>query len=57
MTPELRKSGDVLTTISDTAKELGADLIVVGPETIGLGRQVHLLKIDHEIHRPVLSVW
>jgi nucleotide-binding universal stress UspA family protein len=56
----LRKSGDVLTAISDTAKELDADLIVVGrtrPETIGLGRQVHLLKIDHATHRPVLSVW
>ena len=56
----LRKSGDVVMAISDTAKELSADLIVVGrtrPETIGLGRQVHLLKIDHATHRPVLSVW
>jgi nucleotide-binding universal stress UspA family protein len=56
----LRKSGDVITAISDTAKELGADLIVVGrtrPETIGLGRQVHLLRIDHATHRPVLSIW
>jgi nucleotide-binding universal stress UspA family protein len=56
----LRKSGDVITAISDTAKQLAADLIVVGrtrPGTIGLGRQTHILKIDHVASRPVLSVW
>jgi nucleotide-binding universal stress UspA family protein len=56
----LRKSGDVITAISDTAKQLAADLIVVGRTslgTIGLGRQTHILKIDHAARRPVLSVW
>jgi nucleotide-binding universal stress UspA family protein len=56
----LRKSGDVIAEISDTAKQLAADLIVVGrtrPGTVGLGRQTHILKIDHAAHRPVLSVW
>lgn len=56
----LRKSGDVITTISSTAKQLAADLIVVGrsrPGTISLGRQTHVLKIDHASRRPVLSVW
>lgn len=56
----LRKSGDVITAISDTAKQLAADLIVVGrtrPGTIGLGRQTHILEIDHAVRRPVLSVW
>jgi len=56
----LRKSGDIITAISHTAKQLAADLIVVGrtrPGTIGLGRQTHILKIDHAAHRPVLSVW
>ena len=56
----LRKSGDVTTTISGTAKQLAADLIVVGrsrPGTISPGRQTHVLKIDHAARRPVLSVW
>jgi len=56
----VRRSGDVITTIRDTANELAADLIVVGrtrPGTIGLGRQTQILKIDHAAHRPVLSVW
>lgn len=56
----LRKSGEVITTISSTAKQLAADLIVVGrsrPGTISLGRQTHVLKIDHAARRPVLSVW
>lgn len=56
----LKKSGDVITTISSTAKQLAADLIVVGrsrPGTISLGRQTHVLKIDHAARRPVLSVW
>ena len=56
----LRKSGDVITGIAETAKYLAADLIVVGrtrPGTISLGRQTHILKIDHAARRPVLSVW
>jgi nucleotide-binding universal stress UspA family protein len=56
----LRKSGDVITGIGETAKYLAADLIVVGrsrPGTISLGRQTHVLKIDHAARRPVLSVW
>ena len=56
----LRRPGDVITTIRDTAQELAADLIVVGrtrPGTIGLGRQTQILKIDHAAHRPVISVW
>jgi nucleotide-binding universal stress UspA family protein len=56
----LRRSGDVIAAIGDTAKQLAADLIVVGrtsPGTIGLGSQSHILKIDHAAHRPVLSVW
>ena len=55
-----RKSGDVLTAISETAKQVAADLIVVGrsrPGTISLGQQTHVLKIDHAARRPVLSVW
>lgn len=55
-----RKSGDVITAISETAKQVAADLIVVGrsrPGTISLGRQTHVLKIDHAARRPVLSVW
>jgi nucleotide-binding universal stress UspA family protein len=56
----VRKSGDVITAITDTAQELDADLIVVGrtrPGTIGLGRQSHILKIDDVVRRPILSVW
>ena len=56
----VRKPGDIITEISDTAKQIAADLIVVGrtrPGTIGLGRQTHILKIDHAARRPVLSVW
>jgi nucleotide-binding universal stress UspA family protein len=55
-----RKSGDVITAIIETAKQVNADLIVVGrtrPGTISLGRQTHVLKIDHAAHCPVLSVW
>jgi nucleotide-binding universal stress UspA family protein len=58
--PLLRKSGDVITAISDTAKQLDADLIVTGrttPGSIGIGPQNRVLKIDHATHRPVLSVW
>jgi nucleotide-binding universal stress UspA family protein len=56
----VRKSGDVITAITNTAQELDADLIVVGrtrPGTIGLGRQSHILKIDDVVRRPILSVW
>jgi nucleotide-binding universal stress UspA family protein len=55
-----RKSGDVITAIIETANQVQADLIVVGrtrPGTIGLGRQIHVLKIDHAAQCPVLSVW
>ena len=58
--PFFRRPGDVITTIRDAANEVAADMIVVGrtrPESIGLGRQVRILKIDHAAHRPVLSVW
>jgi hypothetical protein len=56
----LRKSGGVITTITDTAKQMAAGLIVVGrtrPETIGLGVQTNILKIDHAARSAVLSVW
>jgi nucleotide-binding universal stress UspA family protein len=56
----LRKMGNVVTAINDTANEVAADLIVVGrtrPGTLGLGVQGHILKIDHVVRRPVLSVW
>jgi hypothetical protein len=53
----LKKSGKVIT---DTAKQMAAELIVVGrtrPGTIGLGVQTHILKIDHAARCAVLSVW
>jgi nucleotide-binding universal stress UspA family protein len=56
----LRKSGKVITAITDTAKQLAANLIVVGrtrPETVGLGAQTHILKIDHAASCAILSVW
>jgi nucleotide-binding universal stress UspA family protein len=56
----LRKSGKVITAITDTAKEMAADLIVVGRtrlETLGRGAQTHVLKIDHAARCAVLSVW
>jgi nucleotide-binding universal stress UspA family protein len=56
----LRKSGKVITAITDTAKGMAAGLIVVGrtrPETLGLGAQTHVLKIDHAARCAVLSVW
>ena len=56
----LRKSGKVITTITDTAKQMEAGLIVVGrtrPGTIGLGVQTNILKIDHAARCAVLSVW
>jgi len=55
----IQKSGDVVTAISDTANEVDANLIVVGrsrPGTISLGVQIHVLKIDHAVRRPVLSI-
>jgi nucleotide-binding universal stress UspA family protein len=55
----LRRSGDVVKLISDTASSVEANLIVVGrtrPGTIGLGVQAHILKIDRVAGRPVLSI-
>ena len=55
----LRKSGKVINAITDTAKQMPADLIVVGrtrPETLSLGAQTHVLKIDHAARCAVLSV-
>ena len=56
----LSTSGNVIAGIRDTASRIGADLIVVGrvrPGSISLGRQSRLLKIDHSVRCPVLSVW
>jgi nucleotide-binding universal stress UspA family protein len=56
----LRQTGDVVSAITDAAKRVAADLVVVGrtrPGTIGLGRQNRILKIDDAVHRPILSVW
>jgi nucleotide-binding universal stress UspA family protein len=56
----LRTSGRVIAAIRDTAKKVRADLVVVGrmrPEAVSFGRQSRLLKIDHALHCPVLSVW
>lgn len=55
----LRKSGKVIDAITDTAKQMPADLIVVGrsrPGTISPGLQIHVLKIDHAVRCAVLSV-
>jgi nucleotide-binding universal stress UspA family protein len=56
----LRTSGSVIAGIRETARRIGADLIVVGrvrPGAISLGRQSRILKIDHAVRCPVLSVW
>jgi nucleotide-binding universal stress UspA family protein len=56
----LQQTGDVVSAITDAAKRVAADLVVVGrtrPGTIGLGRQNRILKIDDAVHRPILSVW
>jgi nucleotide-binding universal stress UspA family protein len=56
----LRSSGRVIARIRDTANQIKADLVVVGrmrPGAVSLGRQSSLLKIDHVLHCPVLSVW
>jgi nucleotide-binding universal stress UspA family protein len=56
----LRTSGSVIPRIKDTANQIKADLVIVGrmrPEAVSLGRQSRLLKIDHALHCPVLSVW
>ena len=55
----LRRSGDTVTIVRETAAEAEADLIVVGrtrPGTICLGAQAHILKIDRATGCPVLSV-
>lgn len=56
----LRQTGGVVSTITDIANWMAADLVVVGrtrPGTIGLGVQGRILKIDHAIRCPILSVW
>jgi nucleotide-binding universal stress UspA family protein len=56
----LRKIGNVVSAISDTADQVAADLVVVGRTrhgTIGFGVQGHILKIGDVVRRPVLSVW
>jgi nucleotide-binding universal stress UspA family protein len=56
----LRTSDRFIAAIRDAAKKVRADLVVVGrmrPEAVSLGRQSRLLKIDHALHCPVLSVW
>jgi nucleotide-binding universal stress UspA family protein len=56
----LAKPGKVIETIRDTAAQVAADLIVVGrtrPGAIGFGAQAEILKIDHALRRPVVSVW
>ncbi|QNI30508.1 universal stress protein [Alloacidobacterium dinghuense] len=56
----LRTSGRVIAAIRETAKKVRADLVVVGrmrPGAVSLGRQSRLLKIDHALCCPVLSVW
>jgi hypothetical protein len=56
----LRRPGRVISGIRETADEIGTDLVVVGrmrPEAISFGQQSRILKIDHAVHCPVLSVW
>jgi hypothetical protein len=56
----LRRPGKVISGIRETAAEIEADLVVVGrmrPEAISFGRQSRVLKIDHAVRCPVLSVW
>jgi len=56
----LSQTGGVVSTITDLADRVAADLVVVGrtrPRTIGLGVQGRILKIDHATRRPILSVW
>lgn len=56
----LREPGRVISGIRDAADQIGADLVVVGrvrPEAVSLGRQSRILKIDHAVRCPVLSVW
>ena len=56
----IRKIGNVVSAISDTADQVTADLVVVGrtrPGTIGFGVQGHILKIDHVVRCRVFSVW
>jgi nucleotide-binding universal stress UspA family protein len=54
------QKGNVVSIITDVAKQVAADLVVVGrtrTDTIELGVQSRILKIDHAVHRPILSVW
>lgn len=55
-----RRPGNVISGIRETVDQIGANLVVVGrvrPEAISFGRQSRILKIDHAVHCPVLSVW
>ena len=56
----LKTSGSVIAGIRDTARQIEANLVVVGRMRSGalsFGRQSRILKIDHAVHCPVLSVW
>lgn len=56
----LKRPGNVISGIRDAAGQIRADLVVVGrmrPEAISFGRQSRILKIDHAVRCPVLSVW
>jgi nucleotide-binding universal stress UspA family protein len=56
----LKRPGNVISGIRDAAGQIGADLVVVGrmrPEAISFGQQSRILKIDHAVRCPVLSVW
>lgn len=56
----LRRPGNVVSGIRYAADQIRADLVVVGrmrPEAISFGRQSRILKIDHAVRCPVLSVW
>jgi nucleotide-binding universal stress UspA family protein len=56
----LRETGNVESVIQDVADRVAADLVVVGrtrPLTLGFGVQGNILKIDHVVRSPVLSVW
>ena len=56
----LRRPGNVISGIRDTADQIGTASVVVGrmrPEAISLGRQSRILEIDHAVGCPVLSAW
>jgi nucleotide-binding universal stress UspA family protein len=56
----LKMSSSLIAGIRDAANKARAELVVVGrtrPGAVSLGRQSRILKIDHALHCPVLSVW